>query len=220
VHSSHRWKRCLVFTCVAVGLSDVVLLAGAMILPRVIAIELTGRELLPAVTSRRLAEQVRTIWHTHGVRVQGLEEPTTSPITLYVELSDRSGPPEAVQRLELGVFHRGDNHVMVSLPAALRIALAAVPTRESPAWADMRRDVALGTVLGRTIAHEIGHFLLGPAHSKSGLMRASFRAAEIADPRSGAFNLTRVDLARLLAVSQSPLSSSKAVDQRVADGGP
>jgi hypothetical protein len=51
-------------------------------------------------------------------------------------------------------------------------------------------------------------------------MRASFRAAEIADPRSGAFNLTRVDLARLLAVSQSPLSSSKTVDQRVADGAP
>jgi len=217
VHSSHRWKRCLVFTCVAVGLSDVVLLAGAMMLPRVIAIELTGRELLPAVTSRRLAEQVRTIWHTHGVRVQGLEEPTTSPITLYVELSDRS---EAVQRLELGVFHRSDNHIIVSLPAALRIALAAVPTRESPAWADMRRNFALGTVLGRTIAHEIGHFLLGPAHSKSGLMRASFRAVEITDPRGGAFNLTRVDLARLLAVSQSPLSSSGAVDQRVADGAP
>ena len=208
------------FTCTAVALSDVVLLAGAMMLPRVIAIELIGRELLPAVTSRRLAEQVRAIWQTHGVRVQGLEEPASSPITLYVELSDSSRPPEAVQRLELGVFRRADNHITVSLPAALRIAVAGVPTPESLARADLRRDFALGTVLGRTIAHEIGHFLLGPTHSNSGLMRASFRAVEIADPRDGAFDLTRVDLARLLAVSQSSPSSSTTVDQRVADGAP
>jgi hypothetical protein len=44
-----------------------------------------------------------------------------------------------------------------------------------------------GIVLGRAIAHEIGHFILDSrTHAERGLMRASFDAFEFADPRADA----------------------------------
>jgi hypothetical protein len=48
----------------------------------------------------------------------------------------------------------------------------------------------VGVVLGRAVAHEIGHYLLGSsAHARHGLMRASFQPREFADLRSGTFEV-------------------------------
>jgi hypothetical protein len=48
----------------------------------------------------------------------------------------------------------------------------------------------LGIVLGRALAHEIGHYLLDTrTHAHHGLMRAQFSALEFTDPRDGAFAL-------------------------------
>jgi hypothetical protein len=213
-------RRWLLLMCV-VGLSDVVSLTGASeSVQRVITIELSGQQRLPVVTTRRIAEQVRTIWHEHGVQVDGLEGPTSSRVMLQAELSNDGQLAEGVDRFELGVFRRRDNHITISVPAALGTAIAGVPTLETLSSSDIRRDFALGTVLGRAIAHEIGHFLLGPAHSKSGLMRAAFRATEMADPRDGAFDLTRTDVARLVAVLQSAMASPGGFNQRVSAGAP
>jgi hypothetical protein len=45
-------------------------------------------------------------------------------------------------------------------------------------------------VLGRALAHEIGHFLLGTrTHAERGLMRAQFTAKEFVDLRPGTFTL-------------------------------
>jgi hypothetical protein len=78
---------------------------------------------------------------------------------------------------------------------------------------------ASGLVIGRAIAHEIGHHLLGPGHSSSGLMRASFSAREFVEGREGSFELSDRDawalsgrlthgLAKALAASSSPLVTS------------
>ena len=48
----------------------------------------------------------------------------------------------------------------------------------------------LGLVLGRALAHEIGHFLLDThTHATSGLMRPQFDALEFTDERDGGFAL-------------------------------
>jgi hypothetical protein len=48
----------------------------------------------------------------------------------------------------------------------------------------------LGLILGRTVAHEMGHYLLNTdGHARRGLMRARIDADELADLRSGAFVL-------------------------------
>ena len=51
-------------------------------------------------------------------------------------------------------------------------------------------DYRLGIVLGRALAHEIGHYLLDTAtHADRGLMRATIDAREFADPRAKTFGL-------------------------------
>jgi hypothetical protein len=52
------------------------------------------------------------------------------------------------------------------------------------------RDYRLGLVLGRAVAHEIGHFLLATeTHATSGLMRATVDAREFAAVGGGNFSL-------------------------------
>ncbi len=51
-------------------------------------------------------------------------------------------------------------------------------------------DRRLGIVLGRALAHEIGHFLLDThTHARNGLMRPQFDALEFTDLREGGFAL-------------------------------
>ena len=53
-------------------------------------------------------------------------------------------------------------------------------------------EMRLGIVLGRALAHEIGHHLLDtPTHARSGLMRPGFNAFEFTDLRDGTFALDR-----------------------------
>jgi hypothetical protein len=52
-------------------------------------------------------------------------------------------------------------------------------------------DSELVRALGRVLAHEIGHVLIGiPGHDRAGLMRPSFGSEELADPDSKPFRLT------------------------------
>jgi hypothetical protein len=59
-------------------------------------------------------------------------------------------------------------------------------------------DFALGVLLGRVIAHEIGHaILLTTRHSPDGLMRAQYGAADVQPAPGGQFALSRSERERL-----------------------
>lgn len=56
----------------------------------------------------------------------------------------------------------------------------------------------LGLVLGRAVAHEIGHYLLGTSrHATGGLMRAKIDSRDFADLRDGDFFLDRAATIRI-----------------------
>ncbi len=56
----------------------------------------------------------------------------------------------------------------------------------------------IGRVLGRTIAHEVGHVLFrSPGHSGSGLMRAAQSVTELQHPSRTGFALDEQEVARL-----------------------
>jgi hypothetical protein len=77
------------------------------------------------------------------------------------------------------------------------------------------RDHRLGLVLGRAVAHEIGHFLLATGtHAESGLMRASIDAREFASVDGGPFRLDQ-DASQWL---RRRLSSGAAVTTLRAEG--
>lgn len=60
-------------------------------------------------------------------------------------------------------------------------------------------------VLGRAVAHEIGHFLLqSNTHAANGLMRARIDAQEFADPSRISFRLDQ-ETQRQLSRSRSPV---------------
>ena len=62
------------------------------------------------------------------------------------------------------------------------------------------RQHRLGVVLGRAVAHEIGHYVLDTnTHAPYGLMRAAIDAREFADLRAGSFRLDRQAQAHLAA---------------------
>ena len=67
---------------------------------------------------------------------------------------------------------------------------AAIASRGSLNRGALSVDQRLGLVLGRAVAHEIGHFLLaGAPHDEVGLMRARFPEHELTDAWSAAFEL-------------------------------
>ena len=67
----------------------------------------------------------------------------------------------------------------------------------------------LGVVLGRAVAHEIGHYLLQTnTHASEGLMRASIDAREFADLRSRAFRLDEAAQAHLATLAARGALSS------------
>jgi len=65
-------------------------------------------------------------------------------------------------------------------------------------WPPELRRRAVGRALGRVIAHEIGHYLLGSrGHSSNGLMRAVQPSGELFGQSGAGFLLSRADERRL-----------------------
>lgn len=65
-------------------------------------------------------------------------------------------------------------------------------------WPRSLRNFVLGRIIGRVVAHEIGHWLLQTRdHSSSGLMRAVQQTRELADPARVNYTLTPAEIGRL-----------------------
>jgi hypothetical protein len=77
----------------------------------------------------------------------------------------------------------------------------------------------LGMAVGRVLAHEIGHALLGgpPFHDTSGLMRANFRADDLTNSDPRLFRLSSESEARL-RVRNAALSSEQSGAQPHVEG--
>lgn len=157
-----------------------------------------------------LLQEMQRLWGGAGIRVAWTDAASsldTAPLRVLVvtgstPVSD-SGHAWPVAEL----LHDTDGRPMAiaSIDAAWKV-VAAAGAEEEPA---RLRDRRLGLVLGRAVAHEVGHRLLGAGHRTHGLMRARISAAEFADLRDGGFGLDRltaaaVPSARRLAAFSSP----------------
>ena len=76
-------------------------------------------------------------------------------------------------------------------------------------WPPDFREVVLGRVLGRALAHEIGHFLLRSRnHSAIGLMRANPSISDLIGRDRRGFFLSADDEKRLAWVTTASLQAS------------
>ena len=176
---------------------------------------------LPSVSRQVLTTEAERIWGREGVDIEwsvpGLAS-ESSDAPLRVMVVARPNPtvrsttrwpvaeliPEATPRALAIASITGAERVVAEA------ARSAVLASGAPA------DYRLGLVLGRAVAHEIGHFLLATAtHAQSGLMRASVDAREFTTVGGEAFRLDR-DASQWL---RQNLSASSATVTTLRAGG-
>ena len=168
----------------------------------VLKIRLTISNELPSVSRRALVNETESIWRDAHVQLRWLGNDGADPgPALKVLVTHRAVVTADGQRWAVGELLRFEDSTaiaMASISAALRIVEEGQGLRlvDLPAM----RQYKLGVVLGRAVAHEIGHYLLDTnTHAPYGLMRASIDAREFADLRTGTFRLDREAVAHLAA---------------------
>lgn len=168
-----------------------------------IGILLTVASSLPDAARATFLDEVTTIWKGQGIAIEWLSP--TEWLSPAANRRTRSG------RLRVLVFPRRESsdseRNTLAVAELLRpksghaVAIAYIAAAKrivDHAWLPRFRPFAafdhsrLGLVLGRAVAHEIGHYLLDThTHARRGLMRARFDAREFSDLRSNAFVLDR-----------------------------
>ena len=162
--------------------------------------------------------EAASIWRAADVEIQWAERlpdsnaPVDRIITLLFtnNLPGRSAQtPGALGAVQL-VHGRMRQLIYVS-PAAVQVLVAKAGV--SPATGHF--DVVYARMLGRVIAHELGHLLLNTsAHRDSGVMRAKFVARDAMSGDVNRFALAADDVARLaglrLARAEPPATGPPA----------
>jgi hypothetical protein len=156
---------------------------------------------------RGIRSETTTIWRPYGVEIRwvgGREEAAVVDVALTALIERRALPPAESHLVALGNVHlRIDLQTDEPIHLSYRAVAELLDRRPSDRRALATRfqgfaDVEMGRALGRVLAHEVGHVLLGaPFHRATGLMRPQFTADELASPDRTRFVLTAGDLARL-----------------------
>jgi hypothetical protein len=149
---------------------------------------------LPDTSRSELIAEATTIWARTGVHLE------------WIAAADGTVAPEPMLRVLVIPRRRpdtssGDRQVLgevVSLGRPGAVAIVSIQRAEGLVSAWRRPAVVppayhqdqVGLVLGRVVAHEIGHYLLNSrSHARTGLMRETFEVAELVDRRSRTFDL-------------------------------
>src|SRR5690349_9753372 len=157
----------------------------------------------------RALKEATLIWAAYGVDVSASELhgcELVNAVRLTVTLAN--SPNHAVAAASLGSIRFQDGvpePAIVLYPTVIGALVSTTPYGgsmiDSPG---ALRDLVLGRVLGRALAHEIGHFLLrSQEHSPDGLMRASQPTANLVDPNRHRFELSAGDVRRLAVMRSS-----------------
>jgi len=172
---------------------------------------------LPPLAARVMRDEATRIWAREGIRLAWPTSesavPAGAPLIRISLIGKEGGPQRTQEEYILGDFLPAEGRIRMSVVAAARSATLATAASRRPRES-YEYPLALGYVLGRVLAHEVGHALLGRPHSEAGLMEASFKPAAMADSRSAQFRLSQADAARL---PRSPAEARLAYRQP-ADG--
>ena len=165
------------------------------------------RSITSRVVLADLKDETESVWRPYGVRIEWTDvradETATQGLSLEAIVEPRFAgePSEPMWTPVLG-------RAFVNLDAPdrrpIRVSFEATETvlgLRTPSRASIARIVhprVLARALGRVLAHEIGHVLLGaPNHDEAGLMRVGFRPDELAAPDRAPFRLTCIGVGRL-----------------------
>jgi hypothetical protein len=163
---------------------------------------LTVSPQLPAIARATLIEEADALWARAGVRLvwrNGAERVTEADRALRVLVIPRpASSPSARPDYALGEllsFGPPNALAVVSIDQIQQLLKSSPTSSTMPPSLQASR---IGIVIGRAVAHEIGHYLLNSrAHAHRGLMRATFDVRELLDRRQGIFELDDDSKARI-----------------------
>ncbi len=156
---------------------------------------LTVSASLPSVSRQVLSAEADRIWQREGVDIKWTtpslaSEPADAPLRVLVVSRPQVSAKDEVQWPVAELLPEATPRALAvaSIPSAQRVVNEA--TRVLLAGPSASPDHRLGLVLGRAVAHEIGHFLLATAtHAERGLMRARIDSREFAAVNGESFRL-------------------------------
>jgi hypothetical protein len=179
----------------------------------VLALRFDGPSELPPAQRSVMVQEADALWRPHGVAVVDAAcFDRAIRLTVRIQPGAKRIAREGARRLGAIDF---DEHnepattVMLDARGILEtISRVRQAGRPIDQWPAAFGNHAAGRALGRVLAHEIGHYLLASRqHSSAGLMRAAFRADELAAPDRRPFGLPALYLERL-AVCLARLTQS------------
>ena len=162
---------------------------------------------LPTAIQRLAVDEAARVWAPYGVNVTLRKGPLpveSPPVGAVLSVRLAGLAPRAMAASSpfgsIG-FVSGLPKPLVFLHYdAISRAIAgsgALGLREGE-WPTALRDRVLGRIVGRVLAHEIGHFVLrSPRHASRGLMRPIQYVAELISGNGELFGLTPEDLSLL-----------------------
>jgi len=162
-----------------------------------VRVRLTVAGDVPTAVRMALVGEASTIWQRAGVRLVWAPPTGAAAPGLRVLVVHRPAPaPEGewpVGELVMATAQTPGGTVPVPIAfVSIESSWQILATANLPPEPQKLTHRRLGVVLGRAVAHEIGHYLLAtPTHAASGLMRARIAAADFADLREGGFFLDR-----------------------------
>jgi hypothetical protein len=155
-------------------------------------------------------DEVTHIWAEYGVDIQALKPRDAvrdDAVRLTVVLANLPKVRTAPGMLgSIPFLDDSPEPVIILYPSAIAtlvsgVKVAALPDHD---WPFRLRDVIHGRVLGRALAHEIGHYLLrSRQHSAIGLMRARQSTIDLVGLDRRCFTLTADEFRRLVSVKTS-----------------
>jgi len=168
---------------------------------------------IPAGVGRGAVDEAAALWAPYGVAI-AQSEPSSVPCAasgrsvdaaLTVRVAEPSPDAARAWSGPFGSIHflpdgAPEPTLLLHYDTVIRLGVgtASLEGRRLPQWPTAVRDRVLGRMIGRVVAHEIGHWLLRSRdHSPSGLMRAHQTTDELVDPGRGGFALPAADFARL-----------------------
>jgi len=174
-------------------------------------ISLMSTQELPAWCAGAMVAETNAIWRASHLslrwRTIDLYDPPPDPeiegslrVLVMARAVPKPGEPATLTVGELVRSEGADPLAIASITGARRIVDDARRFQVFARPDDYEHR--LGVVLGRAVAHEIGHYLLRTqTHAQRGLMRAVINAPEFADPQSRSFHLDAAAQAHVAALA-------------------
>jgi hypothetical protein len=150
-----------------------------------------------------MTEECRRIWAPEGVDVSwrwvrdDLPSTAVSFPVLFDDRTVRRHDPKYGEAFGVTLFSGYSRRIVLSTPRARQL-VAATRNASTDSGDALTRDIAVGRVLGRVLAHEIGHaLLLTTRHATDGLMSSQLHARAVRTNDSHQFGLSTADRERL-----------------------